>query len=185
MYGQTEATARMAYCGLPDLISDPLTVGRAIQGERFKLVDGELYYQGPNVMLGYAEKKEDLSSLCRPSWLATGDIGTISEDGFIAITGRKKRFIKLSGHRLDLDHIETQLTAQYANVLCTGNDKKLIVGIVISEALFKDTASSIKAFVHQSFLIHPSFVKVVKLDSIPLLANGKKDFQFVLNQVLD
>ena len=82
MYGQTEATARMAY--LPPALADrhPQAIGRAIPGGHLELrpVDGapdgvgELVYRGPNVMLGYATEQAELALGATLDELATGDL---------------------------------------------------------------------------------------------------------------
>ena len=61
---------------------------------------GELIYEGPNVTLGMAECRADLSKGDeRQGVLHTGDLARIDEDGFYYIAGRKKRFLKIFGIR--------------------------------------------------------------------------------------
>jgi acyl-CoA synthetase (AMP-forming)/AMP-acid ligase II len=112
MYGQTEATARMAYLP-PGLACDrPDAVGVAVDGGSFEIEPvpgqpegvGEVRYRGPNVMLGYAEQPEDLARGRDVAVLATGDLGRIAADGLLEIVGRGSRFIKPLGLRIDLDH---------------------------------------------------------------------------------
>jgi acyl-CoA synthetase (AMP-forming)/AMP-acid ligase II len=70
MYGQTEATARMAYLP-PELASEhPQAIGVPIPGGSFRLEPrtGELLYRGPNVMMGYASRPQDLAE--GPRWLS-------------------------------------------------------------------------------------------------------------------
>lgn len=88
MYGATEATARMAYLP-PDLAEHrPEAIGRAIPGGAFGIepVDGftdagELVYRGPNVMMGYAHRPEDLALGSEVDVLRTGDIARRGADG--------------------------------------------------------------------------------------------------------
>jgi len=119
MYGHTEATARMAYLD-PSRVLDKLdSIGQAIPGGRFELVDdqgrvitsphtlGELIYYGPNVSMGYALTLEDLS--LADQWqgrLSTGDLAMVDEEGFFFIQGRKNRYVKVYGVRINLDDIE-------------------------------------------------------------------------------
>src|SRR5215207_4867976 len=87
MYGQTEATARMAYLP-PRLAADnPGTIGMAVPGGSFRidpvpgLEHGELVYSGPNVMLGYAEHPEDLAAGRTVGELRTGDLARKHPNG--------------------------------------------------------------------------------------------------------
>lgn len=111
MYGQTEATARMAV--LPPVLATrhPDSVGFAVPGGRFEIVEpdadgvGEIVYHGPNVMMGYAEGPDDLAGEPGPARLATGDRGFLRE-GMLCVTGRTSRFAKVRGLRMNLDDIE-------------------------------------------------------------------------------
>ncbi len=109
MYGQTEATARMAY--LPPHLADtcPETIGVPVPGGSFRLDDGELVYAGPNVMLGYATGPADLALGRTIGELRTGDLARQREDGLWELVGRRSRFAKLLGTRIDLDRLEQRL----------------------------------------------------------------------------
>ena len=120
MYGQTEATARMSIFFLdqhPDKLD---SVGRAVPGGVFQIKNGDhtgagdIYYRGANVCLGYVMERADLSgnaAIWRQSagFLDTGDVGRLDEDGYLYITGRKKRFIKCNGVRISLDELERSI----------------------------------------------------------------------------
>ncbi len=114
MYGQTEATARMAY--LPPHLAEqrPEAIGVPIPGGAFR-IDlergdgddvGELVYDGANVMLGYATRPADLALGRTVSELRTGDLARQHEDGLYELVGRRSRFAKLFGLRVDLDRVE-------------------------------------------------------------------------------
>ena len=120
MYGQTEATARMAYLP-PDLaLRSPSAIGVPVPGGSFSLeplpemplardgvVDvGELVYDGPNVMLGYAETPADLALGRVVGSLRTGDVARRTADGLYEVIGRRSRFAKVFGLRIDLDEVE-------------------------------------------------------------------------------
>ncbi|WP_349671504.1 AMP-binding protein [Lacrimispora sp.] len=142
MYGQTEATARMGYLPADQSLEKCGSMGIAIPGGRFWLEDeqgneviepdipGELVYRGKNVTLGYACCKDDL--IKQDEWrgvLHTGDIASRDSEGYYFITGRKKRFIKVSGSRVNLDEVERLLKEQYEGIdfACVGTDDNLTI----------------------------------------------------------
>ncbi|WP_377644525.1 AMP-binding protein [Oryzobacter terrae] len=127
MYGQTEATARMAYLP-PDLAaSHPHAVGVAVPGGRLDLVDGEVVYDGPNVMLGYAHEPADLALGRAVERLFTGDLGRWTGDGLLEVTGRRSRVAKVLGHRVDLEHVERSLRESGHDVRCVAGGPGLVV----------------------------------------------------------
>jgi long-subunit acyl-CoA synthetase (AMP-forming) len=88
------------------------TVGRAIPGVELKLADdGELLVRGATVMAGYRNQPEKTAeTIGRDGWLHTGDIGTLSEDGFLKIVDRKKELIiNAAGKNMSPANIEQQL----------------------------------------------------------------------------
>ncbi|NBK25753.1 MAG: AMP-dependent synthetase, partial [Spirochaetia bacterium] len=122
MYGQTEATARMSYLPADRALDKCGSMGIPIPGGEFWLQDeqgnriedaevvGELVYRGDNVTLGYAECKADLALADeRRGVLVTGDMAKRDSDGFYYIVGRKKRFVKIFGSRVNLDETERLL----------------------------------------------------------------------------
>ena len=140
MYGQTEATARMAYLPKEYAIEKCGCMGIPIPGGKFWLQDedgsiidgpdavGELVYQGDNVTLGYAECREDLAKGDeRHGVLVTGDMAKRDADGFYAIVGRKKRFVKIFGSRVNLDETERLLAGKGFTCACAGVDDKMAI----------------------------------------------------------
>jgi acyl-CoA synthetase (AMP-forming)/AMP-acid ligase II len=143
MYGQTEATARMAYLP-PDLAaSHPHAIGIPIPGGSFALEPlpgcddpntgdpdtGELVYTGPNVMLGYAETPADLGLGRSLDTLRTGDIARRTSDGLYEIVGRRSRFAKVFGLRIDLERVEAILGTHGLTVCCVDADDHLVVAV--------------------------------------------------------
>jgi long-chain acyl-CoA synthetase len=58
---------------------------------------GELLVRGANVMKGYYKDEEATAAVIKNGWLYTGDLGFMDEDGYVFLTGRKKRMIITSG----------------------------------------------------------------------------------------
>ena len=125
MYGQTEASPRMSYLNY-DMIEKKLgSIGRAIKNGKFYLVDsqkknitkkntiGELAYKGKNIMIGYANKSNDLEIMQKNKILYTGDLAKKDKDGYYYIVGRKSRFIKLFGSRISLDDLENKIKEDF------------------------------------------------------------------------
>jgi acyl-CoA synthetase (AMP-forming)/AMP-acid ligase II len=126
MYGQTEATARMT-CLPPHLaVEHPHAVGVPVPGGRVRVDPvpdrgdgvGELVFEGPGVMLGYAEDVRDLARGRDVTELRTGDLARLGPDGLVEIVGRATRFAKVFGLRIDLAHAE-ELLARHGFVTST------------------------------------------------------------------
>lgn len=181
-YGQTEGTARMAYLD-PALASRKTgSIGKAIPNGRLFLKDengkemegggisGELFYSGPNVTMGYATKKEDLSKPDENNGiLATGDLAFRDEDDCYYIRGRKKRFLKLFGVRIGLDEVEHLVKTEFkTDCYCSGSDKLLEV-YIDAENLEKNVLS----YISKKIGIYQGAIRVYFVEEIKRNEFGK------------
>jgi len=185
MYGQTEATARMSYVPQDKLLDNLGSIGVAIPKGTFEIdeTNSELIYYGPNVMLGYAESREDLAlGDILQGKLATGDIARMdAATGLFYITARKKRFLKLVGQRVNLDEIEQTLeNLCQTNCYCIGSDDHLIV--ILSNA---DLLSNVKLALSQHLKIHSTLFTIKVETDIPHLPTGKTDYQELQKRFLE
>jgi long-chain acyl-CoA synthetase len=74
------------------------TVGRALPGVELKIAeDGEILIKGPNIFQGYHNRADASFGTIEDGWMHTGDLGSIDEDGYLSITGRKKDIIITAG----------------------------------------------------------------------------------------
>jgi long-chain acyl-CoA synthetase len=74
------------------------TVGRALPGAEVKIADdGEILVRGPHIFGGYYKMEDKSFGAIEDGWLHTGDLGSLDEDGFLSITGRKKDIIITAG----------------------------------------------------------------------------------------
>ena len=74
------------------------TVGRPVPGCEVRIADdGEILMRGPHVFAGYWNNAEATADALVDDWLQTGDLGSIDEDGFVIISGRKKDIIITAG----------------------------------------------------------------------------------------
>ena len=96
-WGMTE-TAAVGVVNLPDHLRFG-TVGRAMPGVELKIAeDGEILTKGPNVFHEYWRNPEATrDTFTEDGWLMTGDLGSLDEDGYLSITGRKKDIIITAG----------------------------------------------------------------------------------------
>lgn len=182
MYGQAEATARIAYLEPGALGAKAGSIGKAIPGGRLSVVDdqgapvaeasvvGELVYEGPNVSLGYASCREDLLRGDDNRGLVhTGDMAYFDRDGYYYIAGRKGRFVKLFGLRISLDHIESLLRPYLSECACCGGRTAVVV--YTTDACF-DAGKIIDFLASRTQIIRSAF-SVRRVGSIPRNAAGK------------
>ena len=96
-WGMTETTAVGAVNTLGSIRFG--TVGRAMPGVEFKIAqDGEILTKGPNVFREYWRNPQATKdTFTEDGWLMTGDLGSLDEDGYLSITGRKKDIIITAG----------------------------------------------------------------------------------------
>lgn len=194
MYGQSEATARMAYLPPDKALEKYGSMGIAIPDGKFSLiteqgelietpnVEGELVYEGNNVTLGYAECLTDLSKGDeRNGRLVTGDIAKFDEDGFFYIVGRKKRFLKIYGNRVNLDEVDLLLKEKFSEIECvsTGIDDHMT--IFITDSL---VTNEVKSYISMKTGLNPSAFNIVYINEIPKNNSGKvlyKELDNLLN----
>ena len=182
MYGQTEATARMAYLP-PDLAAEhPHAIGVPVPGGSFRLepVPGleanELVYTGPNVMLGYAERPEDLALGRVITELHTGDLASCGPDGLYEIVGRRSRFVKIVGLRVDLGRVERLLAdLGLTTAAAAGSDDAVVAAVEGSHDL-----ALVAKTLAQDLGLPRAAVQLHSVDSVPRLPNGKPDYPAVL-----
>src|SRR3954452_23297262 len=95
-YGMTE-TSTVASSNRPDAFRFG-SVGKPLTGVEARIADdGELLLRGPNIFKGYFKNEAATDEALVDGWLHTGDLGSIDDDGFIYITGRKKDIIITAG----------------------------------------------------------------------------------------
>ena len=183
MYGQCEATARMGYLPANMAVEKCGSMGIAIPGGKFTLIDvdgkpvqevgktGELVYEGPNVTLGYAECGDDLRLGDEHGRiLYTGDMAQYDKDGYFYIVGRKKRFLKIYGNRVNLDEVDRLIKGAFDGIDCAsaGVDDHLYI-FITEESKAKD----VKNFVVQKTGLNQAAYQMVVIDQIPKNDAGK------------
>lgn len=176
MYGQTEATARMAY--LPPRRAETAAgaIGIPIPGGRFRIDEpsaegiGELVYDGPNVMMGYATEPADFATGRTVDELRTGDLARRRPDGLFEIVGRASRFVKVFGLRIDLDHVEGLFDEHDVPVRAASADERLLL-FVTAERIVDRVREHAMAFTG----LPAHVVRVYAVAEFPRTASGKPD----------
>lgn len=108
-YGLTESANLVS--GNPEALRKPESVGLIYGGMDYKIVDGELWLKGVNMMDGYATA-EDNATAYEDGYFKTGDLVRIDEEGYLYITGRIKEIIVLSsGENISPAEIEVKFYA--------------------------------------------------------------------------
>ncbi|MYV42265.1 AMP-binding protein [Streptomyces sp. SID1328] len=131
-YGLTESTA--AATANPPERTRYGTVGQAIPGVTVHVADdGEVWLHGGNVFQGYLNNPKATDETLHDGWLATGDLGSLDEDGYLTITGRKKEILVTSGGKSVSPGVLEERVRDHPLVsqcIVVGNDRPYIAALV-------------------------------------------------------
>ena len=172
-YGQTETTGVMTTIRT-DLLPERIgSIGKSEKGGRFRIEEGELVYEGGIVAMGYAVCADDL--LKGDEWKGvrhTGDLAVIDSAGYVTLTGRASRFLKIFGNRVSLEEVENLVKDGFSGAGCaaTGSDNDLHVFVV------GVSAADVETFLVSKLHFNSTVMKAHVLGAIPLNANGKIDY---------
>ena len=197
-YGPTEATASCTYYVVKEKVDDDtvLPIGTPYDNYKVTLLTednkpvangetGEICVSGPILALGYygnagyTEKafiQNPLNSNYRELIYRTGDLGSFDENGILHFHGRMDRQIKHLGHRIELGEIEEAARKIDGVVDCCSlynKPKEHLYLLYTGDATSKDIVLSFRKNM-------PAFMvprKLVNLDKLPTLPNGKIDMQ--------
>jgi long-chain acyl-CoA synthetase len=190
MYGQTEATSRLAYLPPERLPGKLGAAGVPIADTEIAVLDaegrplpvgevGEICARGPGVMLGYWNNPAATAQVLRDGWLWTGDLGYLDDDGFLYIQGRSSEMIKTGAHRVSPAEIEDVVAelAGVAEVAAAGVPDPLL-GQVIKVWLVRRSGArlderEVLAYCRRSLPNYKVPKQVAFVDVLPKTASGK------------
>lgn len=166
MYGQTEATARIAITPPRRTPIDPTVVGAPLPDTQLTVSpEGEIIVRGPGIMLGYAYSPQDLALGRMITELRTGDLGTF-QDGLLRITGRSSDFLKIAGLRISLHQLEENIRDLGVRAAVAGDDEAIRI------LALRPCPVDVSAIIAATGL-SASHVRVAFAADLPLLPNGK------------
>ena len=145
---------------------------------------GMIFVSGPSIFSGYvdASVESPFVEFSGKKWYKTGDLGYVDTDGFLFITGRLKRFVKIAGEMISLPFIESTLLDKYGNpdtitLAIEAEEKDGEVTIVLF-ATFVVSSAEINEYIHTNGVSNlVKISRIQKLDSIPVLGTGKIDYK--------
>lgn len=188
MYGQTEATARLAYLPAEDVDKFVDTIGKAIPGVILDVFDsehrpascnvtGELVAKGDNIMLGYLDDEIATEKRIVNRWLHTGDLAQKLPNGYIRLLGRKDDLIKIGDHRVNPREIERSIEEnnEVSKVFVVPVYHELM-GTAISLMVIPSAGTNIEklfAFCRKSLPGYLCPREILFIDHLPLSENGK------------
>lgn len=184
MYGQTEATARIAYLPPKYLPEKAGAIGIAIPDGKLEIFtnkekvtapfcEGELVYSGPNVMLGYAESADDLALGDQMHGvLRTGDLGYFDSEKIFYVTGRIKRISKAYGQRINLDDIE-QAASSFGHFVVASDDN--IIKLYYEKNM-KVNQQGCSEYLTNTYHLPIAIFVYIEIEQFTLTSSGKIDY---------
>ncbi|MEG7362994.1 AMP-binding protein [Pseudomonas citronellolis] len=173
-----------------DLNSAPTFVGLPVPGTDFKVCDfetgellplgaeGELCIRSPSLLKGYWNRPEASAEALRDGWLHTGDLGQITELGFIRYLGRRKEMIKVNGMSVfpsELEALLGQHPAVLASAVLARPDARRgqqPVAFVVLKPGAGESAESLLAWCREAMAVY-KVPEVRMVASLPMTATGK------------
>lgn len=177
------------------------TVGQFVTHIEYKLLPvagiegaGELHVKGPNLMTGYLLHGSNgvikfPSSEAGEGWYNTGDIISVDANGFVAIKGRMKRFIKIAGEMVPLEVVEkiAKMASEKFNHACVSRPDaakgEALVLYTTDPELKREILSKTAATLGYSELMVARNIRYI--DAIPILGTGKTDYVSLKKMAVD
>ena len=199
-YGLTEGSPVMTQTHADEEFNRRVsTVGRAMPGIEVRIVDpvtmkemprnqpGEVVCRGYNVMKGYYNNPEATADIITDGWLHSGDLGTMDDDGYVVITGRKKDMILRGGENIYPREVEEFLSGmpEVLDIQIVGTPSRVygeeVVAFIIPREGCTVTSQKIRSFCKGRIAWQkvPRYIELV--DKFPLTASGKIQ-KFVLRE---
>jgi long-chain-fatty-acid--[acyl-carrier-protein] ligase len=172
--------------GVDYLITDINTYNDLPQGN-----EGMIMVKGNNVFRGYTDSalESPFVRINGDSYYKTGDLGYVDADGYLFITGRLKRFIKIAGEMISLPAVENALLEKYGDpekviLAIEGKDEMEPTAIVLFSTISIDLHEANAHLRKSGFSSLVKIHDIVEVPEIPLLGTGKTDYKVLKNMIL-
>jgi fatty-acyl-CoA synthase len=190
IYGCTE-TAPIALVLLKeDAVRKLGSTGKAALHCEVKLVDGEIWVRGPNVMRGYwNDAAATAAALTTDGWFRTGDLARIDEDGYYWVVGRSKDVIISGGENIypaELENVLADCPAIMEAAVIGAADPKwgeVALAFIVKERNSGLDEAAVLALFHDRLAKFKHPRRIVFVDSLPKNAMGKVQ-KFELKRML-
>ena len=173
-----------------DLTFDPAFVGLPVPGTQFKICDfktgelqplgheGEILLKTPTLLKGYWNKPDANAELFVDGWFRTGDLGMITEQGFIRYLGRRKEMLKVNGMSVFPTELESML-GQHSEIAACGvvgraDERKgqVPVAFIILKAGSEQTEQTLREWCRENMAVF-KVPEIRLVQSMPMTATGK------------
>ncbi|MBU0881993.1 MAG: AMP-binding protein, partial [Gammaproteobacteria bacterium] len=173
-----------------DLNSAPTFVGLPVPGTAFKVCDfntgellplgseGELCVRSPSLLHGYWQRPEESAAVLKDGWLHTGDIGQITDQGFIRYLGRRKEMLKVNGMSVFPSELEAML-GQHPALLASAvigradtSSGQRPVAFVVLKTGSQENAASLHAWCKEVMASY-KVPEIRLVAALPMTATGK------------
>lgn len=165
--------------GIDVIVVDPETFTKVGPHE-----EGMFLARGRSVFNGYLDKEIEspFVDIDGKSYYKTGDLGYIDEDGYLFITGRLKRFIKIGGEMISMPFIEKVLVSKYGeegiNTIAVEGTDKGLEPIVVLFSTKEIDKSEVNTYLRENGVASIAKIREVRIiDEIPMLGSGKINYR--------
>lgn len=197
MYGQTEATARLAYVPKEEVEEFIETIGKPIPGVTLDVFDansnpvgpnitGELVAKGDNVLLGYLDDEVATKKKIVDGWMYTGDLAQKLPNGYFKLMGRKDDLLKIGDHLVNPREIEKTIenNNKVSAVFVVPVSHELM-GTAISLMVIPEPETDVDTlfkFCRKNLPSHLHPKEILFIDHLPLTENGKICNRLILEE---
>ncbi|OPY18861.1 MAG: Acetyl-coenzyme A synthetase [Methanomethylovorans sp. PtaU1.Bin073] len=188
MYGQTEATARLAYVPKEDVDEFIETIGKPIPGVTLDVFDSEgqpvgpnvtaeLVAKGDNILLGYLDDEVATKKKIIDGWMYTGDLAQKLPNGYFKLMGRKDDLIKIGDHLVNPREIEKTIeNNNKVSAVFVVPVAHELMGTAISLMVMPEPETDVDTlfkFCRKNLPAHLYPKEILFIDHLPLTENGK------------